>query len=148
MSVFWSVLVGGGYWLFTRYRAGALAIGIGVFSHWVLDFVTHTPDMPLYPGGPLVGLGLWRSTAATLLVESAVFIGGVAVYLTATRARDRIGSIGFWSFLLLLLFAYFSSLMSAPPPSSVVIGSVGLASVLFLLWVHWFDRHRSPMPAG
>ena len=32
-------------------RAGALWVGIAVASHRVLDFVTHRPDMPLYPGG-------------------------------------------------------------------------------------------------
>src|SRR4051794_2778630 len=32
-----------------------------VVSHWVLDVATHRPDMPLYPGGPKVGLGLWDS---------------------------------------------------------------------------------------
>src|SRR4026209_2583440 len=32
-----------------------------VVSHWLLDFVTHRPDMPLYPGGPRLGLGLCNS---------------------------------------------------------------------------------------
>ena len=147
MSVVWSLLAGGGYWLRTRYRPGAMAIGLGVWSHWLFDFVTHAPDMPLYPGGPEVGLGLWRSTAGTLLVESTLFIAGVAIYLHSTRARDRIGSIGLWSFLVFLLLAYVSSIFSPPPSNPVVIGSAGLASTLFLLWVHWFDRHRSPATA-
>src|SRR5678816_2818941 len=30
-----------------------------VVSHWFLDFITHRPDMPIYPGGPRLGLGLW-----------------------------------------------------------------------------------------
>src|SRR3954470_17516149 len=48
-SLVWSLLVGGLYLALTRYRRGSLVIGLGVFSHWVLDFVTHRPDMPLYP---------------------------------------------------------------------------------------------------
>ena len=43
----------------TGYGRGAIVVGLLVVSHWVLDFVTHVPDMPLYPGGPKVGLGLW-----------------------------------------------------------------------------------------
>jgi membrane-bound metal-dependent hydrolase YbcI (DUF457 family) len=143
MSIVWSILFGGGYWLATRYRPGALALGLGVFSHWVFDFVTHRPDMPLYPGGPKVGLGLWSSTVATLVVESAIFVVGLRIYLQTTRARDRIGSIGCGAFVALLVLAYLSSL-SGPPPSNVqVLGWVGLGSILFQLWVHWFDRHRS-----
>src|SRR6185436_7872623 len=50
MSLVWSVLFGLGYYAFSRYRRGAVVIGLGVFSHWVFDFVTHRPDMPLWPG--------------------------------------------------------------------------------------------------
>ena len=35
----------------TGYGRGAIVVGLLVVSHWVLDFVTHVPDMPLYPGG-------------------------------------------------------------------------------------------------
>ncbi|MGD0135173.1 MAG: metal-dependent hydrolase [Bryobacteraceae bacterium] len=61
----------------TRYRAGAIAIWIGVVSHWVLDWVTHRPDMPLYPGGARYGLGLWNSIAGTMVVEFLTFAVGV-----------------------------------------------------------------------
>ncbi len=147
MSLVWSVLAGGAYWAFTRYRAGAVAIGVGVFSHWVLDFVTHIPDMPLYPGGPEVGLGLWRSTVGTIVIESTLFVVGVAIYLRSTRARDRIGSISMWAFIALLVLAYASSIASPPPADYHLIAWVGLGAVLFQLWVHWFDRHRAPLTA-
>jgi hypothetical protein len=37
------------------------AIAIGVFSHLILDVVTHAPDIPLWPGSswPALGLGLY-----------------------------------------------------------------------------------------
>jgi hypothetical protein len=45
-----------------------------VISHWILDFLTHRPDMPLYPGGgPKFGLGLWNSVPATLAVEVLMY---------------------------------------------------------------------------
>src|SRR5580704_6715491 len=60
MSVVWGILFALLYWGATRYVAGAVVIGFGVVSHWILDFVTHRPDLPLYPGGTArVGLGLW-----------------------------------------------------------------------------------------
>jgi hypothetical protein len=62
------------------------------FSHWVLDVVTHRPFVPLFHrSDTYVGLGLWNSLAGTLLVELALFAGGVALYAVSTRARDRQG---------------------------------------------------------
>lgn len=52
------------YYVITRYRNGAIAVWIGVISRWILDWITHRPDMPLYPGGPRLGLGLWTRSPA------------------------------------------------------------------------------------
>src|SRR5215475_14568193 len=54
-------------------------------SHWVLDWITHRPDMPLYPGSIKLGLGLWNSVAATIAVEVPMFAVGVWMYVRATR---------------------------------------------------------------
>ena len=144
MTVVCSVLFGGGYWLATRYKPGGIVIGLGVLSHWVLDFIVHRPDLPLYPGGPKVGLGLWSSTGGTIAIESTLFLAGLSIYVNATRARDRIGSIAFWTFVALILFFYVSSIVGPPPPDWKAVAWVGTASWLLILWAHWFDRHRGP----
>src|SRR5688572_26032769 len=51
-----------------------------VISHWALDVVTHIPDLPLYPGGPKFGLGLWNSVPGTIAVETLLFALGVWIY--------------------------------------------------------------------
>ena len=61
-----------------------------VVSHWFLDWITHRPDMPLYPGGPKFGLGLWNSVAATVAIETAMYVAGLWIYIRSTRARDGI----------------------------------------------------------
>jgi hypothetical protein len=142
MSVVWSALFGGGYWLVTAYARGAAVIALGVFSHWVFDFIAHRPDLPLYPGGPKVGLSLWNSTVGTVAVEAALFAIGLGVYLRTTRARDRIGVIALWAFVVLLLLFYFSSLFAPPPPNWKALAWGGNASWLLLLLAYWFDRHR------
>jgi hypothetical protein len=143
-SLAWSVLFALGYYAFSRYRRGALVVGAGVFSHWVLDFVTHRPDMPLYPGSAVsVGLGLWNSRAGTMLVESAMFVAGVWIYARTTRARDRIGAIAFWAMVLLLAVLYVSTAFGPPPPSVKAIEVLGLVAWLFVPWAWWFDRHRA-----
>ncbi len=143
MTIVWSVLAGGAYWLVTRYGHGALFIGLLVASHWVLDFVTHRPDLPLWPGGPKVGLGLWNSEVGTIVVEVATFAAGVAIYTRMTRGRDRIGSIGFWALIVFLLIAYAANIFSPPPPDEKSLAIGALAGVLLPVWGWWVDRHRT-----
>ncbi len=92
MALVWSGVFAGGYFALRRDRTASLVIAFGVFSHWILDFVSHRPDMPLFPGGSArVGLGLWMSLPATLAVEGAMFLGAVALYARDTRARESAG---------------------------------------------------------
>jgi hypothetical protein len=123
-------------------RRHPLVVGAVVLSHWVLDFVTHRPDLPLWPGGPKVGLGLWHSIPATIAVEVPLFILGLALYLRATRTRDRTGSIALWALVLFLAVVYVGNFTSPPPPSAAAIGWVGLAQWLFVPWGWWIDHHR------
>src|SRR4051812_35542024 len=100
MSLVWSLVFGGVYWLWTRYRAGAIMSGILVFSHWVFDWITHRPDLPLYPGSSTyLGLGLWYSVPATLAVELVMYAAGIALYIALTRANDAVGRYSLWAFL-------------------------------------------------
>ena len=125
-------------------RRHRLLVGALVVSHWVLDLVTHRADLPLWPGhSPLLGLGLWNSVAATLLVEGLLFGAAIFLYLRASRANDRIGAFALWSLLLFQAAIWVSGPWSPPPPSAQAIAWVGLAGVLFVPWAAWIDRHRS-----
>lgn len=125
-------------------RGHRLLVGALVVSHWVLDLVTHRPDLPLWPGhSPLLGLGLWNSVAATLLVEGLLFGAAIVLYLRASRAKDRIGALALWSLLLFQAVIWLAGPWSPPPPSAQAIAWVGLAGVLFVPWAAWIDRHRS-----
>jgi hypothetical protein len=114
-------------------RTGQLWIGALVISHWVLDFASHRPDMPLWPGSSTkAGLGLWNSIPATLTVEGALFATGIAVYLRGTRALDKAGVAAFWLFVVLQLAIWASQPWSPPPPSATAIAIVGNVSWLFV----------------
>ncbi|MFB3776504.1 MAG: metal-dependent hydrolase [Bryobacteraceae bacterium] len=143
MNLLWASGAALAYWLFTRYRTGSVVIGLTVLSHWVLDLISHKPDMPLYPGeSPMLGLGLWYSVSGTIVVELLMLAAGVWVYHHISRARNRVGSIGLWLFVAVMLLLYVSMLLSPPPPDAKAFAWVGVAFVLFLLWAHWFDRQR------
>ena len=148
MSLVWSAVFGALYWAKTRYTRGAVVVAAGVFSHWVLDFVTHRPDMPLYPGSTTyVGMGLWNSRLATLVIEVALFIAGVAIYARATRPRNRRGAIALWTLVGFLFLFYFMNLFGPPPPSVEAIKYGGLTGWLFVLWAWWIERNREVTPA-
>jgi hypothetical protein len=106
MLIIWGALFAAFYINRPDGRRIGLVLGLLVVSHWVLDWITHKPDMPLWPGGPQVGLGLWRSVGATMTVEILMFAVGVLIYARSTRSRDRIGMVGFWA-LVLLLFGFY-----------------------------------------
>lgn len=147
----WAALFGALYLLIRHSRRGALVLGLAVVSHWLLDLVTHRPDLPLYPGGEArVGLGLWGSLAGTLLVEGGLFALGLALYLRTTRATDRAGSWGLWSLVAFLLLVHLANLFGPPPPSVSAIAWTGQAQWLLVLWAWWVDRHREPtrLPPG
>jgi hypothetical protein len=143
MVLAWAVAFGVVYLWRTGYRAGALVTAALVASHWLLDYSTHVPDLALWPGGPRVGLGLWRSTTATLVVELAIFFAGLAVYLSTTRARTAAGRWGFAGFIALLLVSYASSLFAGAPPSVTAVGVASLiGSAVTLAWAARADRGR------
>ena len=142
-AVLWGVLIGAGYYAARRYRRGAWVLVALVVSHWFLDAPMHRPDLPLYPGSPvLVGAGLWRSVPLTLAIELTLFIAGLAIYLRATRALDAIGRWGLWLMVATLALIYFGSLVSAPPPSEHALALSALGLWLFVPWSWWVDRHR------
>jgi len=71
MALLWSFLAGLGYWGIQKRQRAYLAVIIDclVFSHWLLDFVTHKPDLPLWIGGPVVGLGLWENRPSAFWID-------------------------------------------------------------------------------
>jgi len=144
MAVVWGFVFGGGYWLKTRYTRGATVLFAGVLSHWVFDFIMHRPDLPLYPGGPKYGLGIWNSIPATIFLELVFFGAGLALYLRATRTRDRTGSVALWALVIFLLLIFAANATSTPPQDWRPIAWVALSAILFPIWAGWIDRHRSP----
>jgi len=141
--IIWGGLFGYLYQRRTGNKRAGIVIALLVVSHWVLDFVTHRPDEPLYPGGPEVGLGLWNSPAATVIVESVMLIAGVAIYARVTRARDGIGRWGLWGLVVLLAGSYYSTLFTPAPTDMRAMAVFGIIfEWLFVLMAWWADRHR------
>jgi uncharacterized membrane protein len=143
--VIWALLFGVVYYLLKKDLKTSLILGILVLSHWILDFITHRPDLPLLLGSDslLVGLGLWNSIIATVTIESTIFIAGVYLYLAVTKPKSKVGAYSLWSLIIFLIIIYLSNLFGPPPESAEAVGYVGLAQWLLIAWAYWIDRNRS-----
>ena len=143
MATVWALLFAGIYAVIRRYPKAATVLLTLVLSHWVLDLVAHRPDLPLAPWpGPKVGLGLWYSVPATVVVEGLLFAIGLYLYKINTEPVDRIGQYAFGAFAVTLPLIYAASLLGPPPPDAQAIAIVGHAQWLLVAWGYWLDRHR------
>lgn len=142
-ALIWSVLFGVLYFILKKDQRGALILGLCVFSHWALDLVVHFHDLPLYPGkSPMLGFGLWGSTMGTLIVEGAIFVTGLVIYLKSTRAKNKTGDIVFWILIALLLITHIWSLFGAAPATVNALAWSAEFQWLFVLLAYWADRNR------
>lgn len=147
MTLLWAGLFAWVYLWRGGSRRAASWFGVLVASHWFLDFIVHDPDLQLFPELDIyVGLGLWNSITATLVVEGLLFGGGLALYLSATRPLDRIGTWALVGLLALLLISYLGAALGPPPHnvSTIVIADL-VGTAVAVAWGYWVDSHRAPL---
>jgi len=91
----------------------ALVVAAAVFSHWVLDFVVHRPDLPIYDDTAKVGLGLWNFPTPAFGLEAAVLFSGLWLCFQ-TQAARRIATV----VLCVVMLAIQAFVFFGPPPAS------------------------------
>jgi membrane-bound metal-dependent hydrolase YbcI (DUF457 family) len=144
MNAVWGGLLAAAYFARRRHSRGAGVLFAAVLSHWVLDFASHRPDMPLAPAGSQrFGLGLWTSVPLTLVVEGGLWLGAILVYTRVTRAKTRLGSYAFWSVAALVTLAWYNNIAGPPPanPRTAALASMMFFSLL-VAWAFWMNRVR------
>jgi membrane-bound metal-dependent hydrolase YbcI (DUF457 family) len=144
-AIFWSVAVALVFWRLSRVatRSAAVWIGAAVFSHWILDFLVHRPDLPLYDDTLKVGLGLWNYPVVALSLEAALLFGGMILYLRVTTPINAIGRVGPPVFGVVML-AIQSYIFFGPPPVSPAAAAITalVSYVLFAVLAEWLARQR------
>jgi hypothetical protein len=143
-AVIWAIVLAGIYYRIRSSMRGAFVLAGLVITHWLFDLISHRPDLPLAVGIDYrAGFGLWNSWFMTFLIESALFVAGVLIYVRSTKAVDSIGKYGLWSFVLVLSAIYIANMFGPPPPNTQAIAVVGLAQLLFIAWAYWVSAHRT-----
>jgi hypothetical protein len=133
MAAVWGAALGGVYFGLRRRWTDSLVLTLGVVSHWVLDWWTHRPDLPLTLSGPgRYGLGLWNSVPGTVAVELTLFALGLWIYARMVPMTPRL-----WALAVFLLLIYAGNIVGPPPPNARAITVVGFAQLLIPLWAGW-----------
>jgi hypothetical protein len=144
LGVVWGGLFALAYTFIRGSARGAWVLTALVLSHWVLDVVSHRPDMPLAPATtPRLGLGLWTSVPLTIALEGGFWLIALVAYARATRAKTRAEDYVLWIAVLLLTLVWYNNVAGPPPPNpeTAPIGSLVLFS-LVVLWAYWINRLR------
>jgi len=141
----WSVVAALAYRFLARgaSRRAATIIGIAVFSHWVLDFLVHRPDLPLYDNTAKVGLGLWNLPALALGLEAASLFGGMWLFLKLGPVRRTAFLVFGVIMLAIQVYVFFG-----PPPSSAnaAAATAIVAYALFAFIIRVLER-KTPVHA-
>jgi len=106
-------------------------IAATAFSHWILDYLVHPPELPLWgPGAPSVGLGLEQPVA--LIVELLVAAAGLGVFLLRTRLslQRRLAIVGL--VLAAAALTVLGAYNTTPPDDILTVAAVSLL-VLFAI---------------
>lgn len=108
----------------------SVAVGLTVFSHWLLDLLVHRPDLALWPGGERVGFALWNYP----VVEQAVEIGLIAICGAAwVASRKTLGRFA-WPAIVFIGFLVTLQIvaMLSPQPG----GPLGAESGAMILAIY------------
>ncbi len=140
MALIWGVLLGLIYYLFTKNRKGSWILGALVLSHWVLDFITHRPDLPISPFTDLkVGLGLWNYPIAEVILELLLFGAGALLYFKYARPRRK---ISYWILIGFLLIVHIMNLLGPPPPDVMAVAWSANLMWIIIVWAWWIERNN------
>ncbi len=133
-------------WVIVKNKTVALVVALAVFSHWLLDLVVHTPDLPLWSDtSPKLGFGLWNNAIATYTLEAVFLVSALWLYLKSTSSTTKIGKYGMSIFVVFLLLVNVVNIfgpLTGDSKSGMAISALA-AYFLFAACAFWLDKKRS-----
>ncbi|MBK9925841.1 MAG: hypothetical protein IPP66_11170 [Anaerolineales bacterium] len=149
-SIFWSVLAFGitymalPRWASKERNQAGVAMGLAVFSHFVLDWMVHIPEIPLLgESSPKIGLGLWNNLPLALTLETALVVTGFAFYLLVIKPKTNLARYGIGILLLFLTILTVTGMLfgETPPPATGAALSWIVEPLVICGLAFWFDKN-------
>lgn len=131
-------------WFMSRNMVAATWAAIVVLSHWVLDLVTHAPDVTIAGGEQKYGFGLWNSPMIAMPLELGLVLFAYWYYIRRTKGPLVPPLILLGTMLLFQAINWFG-----PQPTEAGIGMyltamVGLAVLTAMaFWVQSTRWHKN-----
>lgn len=144
MSVVWGLFLSFIFFLNKKSIKTLILIFTLVVSHWILDFITHTKDLPLMLNSETkVGLGLWNYYYSSFAFESGMFTIGIYLYIHSKRKLNEKINKSFWYLIVFLTIIHFANAFAPKPiegtPASA-IAAPALAMWLLVIWAYYSDK--------
>src|SRR5713101_2331278 len=120
-ALFWSAVAFAIYkigWRNIASNSAALLVGFAVFSHWLLDLIVHRPDLAIYDNTLKVGFGLWNYRGLEFILEIAILVGGIVLYLKRNAINSVARKSGVIIFGVVLILIQAGNTFAGRPPSS------------------------------
>ncbi len=133
-------------WVVVKNNSVALVVALAVFSHWILDLVVHTPDLPLWSDASVkLGFGLWNNAIATFLLEAALLLVVTWFYMRSTTSVSAIGKYGMGVYAVVLILINIGNIFGPASVDNVVVLSIVSLSTYFIFAAaaFWLDSKRS-----
>lgn len=128
-------------WLLKTPWRASVFVGLAVFSHWLLDFLVHRPDLEIWFGGDKVGLGWWNYPVPEATLEMGLVAAAGAVWAWR-RAKSGLSVWPAAIFLLVLTGVQIVSEVMPMDPDPVRTGAMTLAVYLLVTAIAWLVERR------
>ena len=148
-SIVWSAIAFGityavlPRWSTKERKQAGLAIALTVFSHFVLDWFVHIPEMPLLgENSPKLGLSLWNNLPLAIGMEVGLVLIGFIYYLSTVKPKTSLAKYGVAALMVLTTALTVTGQLFAetPPPATGAAMSWIFQPFLICGLAYWFDR--------
>jgi len=149
-----SLILGGivAFFVKENRRTILLLVAAASFSHWLLDLIVHTHDLPLYDNTDKVGFGLWRHVVLSFPLELAFLGVGAWLYARATNFSSAKGRHALWGFVIFLaavqIYANFGPPPSSPDAMAATALTLYVALAALAAWFESFATRHGPTPSS
>ena len=149
-SIVWSLLGFGitygllSNWSPSERRQAGLAISLAVFSHFVLDWMVHIPEIPLLgDSSPKIGLGLWNNPPLALTLEAILVLAGFVYYLYVVKPKTNLARYGLGALVLFITTLTITGMLFSTTPPPAAGASISWIFQPFLIGglAYWFDKN-------